>query len=120
MFKGETFHVEGYEIHMGRSSVKRGEPLIFMEGKTDGCKTKDERVIGTYMHDLFHNDAFRHYLLNDVRRKKHVLFPIERPFYRRLRNEAFDELADCVEKHVDVRTIERKMIEFQKGRYGDA
>ncbi|MBW7650646.1 cobyric acid synthase [Anoxybacillus sp. ST4] len=115
-FKGETFHVKGYEIHMGRSNVKRGEPLIFMDGKTDGCKTKDERVIGTYMHDLFHNDAFRHYLLNDVRRKKHDSSPIERPFYRQLRNEAFDELADCVEKHVAVRTIERKMIEFQRGK----
>ncbi|QAV26042.1 cobyric acid synthase CobQ [Neobacillus thermocopriae] len=119
-FQRETFHVSGYEIHMGRSIIKGGAPLISLNGKTDGCKTKDERIIGTYMHDLFHNDAFRHYLLNDVRRKKHVLFPIERPFYRRLRNEAFDELADCVEKHVDVRTIERKMIEFQKGRYGDA
>ncbi|MGG3956143.1 cobyric acid synthase [Bhargavaea massiliensis] len=120
VYKNEMFYVKGYEIHMGRSIVKQGDPLILLKGKTDGCKTKDERIIGTYMHDIFHNDAFRHYLLNDVRGKKQLSPLMERPHYRQLRAQAFDDLADCVEKHVDVKAIERKMIEFQKGRYGDA
>ncbi|WP_461201044.1 cobyric acid synthase [Anoxybacillus sp. TBDG-1] len=114
-YKNKTFHVKGYEIHMGRSIVKRGEPLILLKGKTDGCKTKDERVIGTYMHDLFHNDAFRHDLLNDIRRKKQLPPLAERPLYRQLREQAFDELADCIETYVDVKAIEQKMIAFQGG-----
>ncbi|MCG3083778.1 cobyric acid synthase [Anoxybacillus sp. LAT_35] len=117
VYKNEMFDVKGYEIHMGRSLVKQGEPLILLSGKTDGCKTKDERVIGTYMHDLFHNDMFRHHLLNSVRRKKQLSPLMERPHYRQLRAQAFDDLADCVEKHVDVKAIERKMIEFQGGEH---
>ncbi|WP_035019706.1 cobyric acid synthase [Anoxybacillus flavithermus] len=117
IYKNKTFHVKGYEIHMGRSIVKHGEPLILLNGKADGCKTKDERVIGTYMHDLFHNDMFRHHLLNSVRRKKQLSPLMERPHYRQLRAQAFDDLADCVEKHVDVKAIERKMIEFQGGEH---
>ncbi|ACJ34529.1 cobyric acid synthase [Anoxybacillus flavithermus] len=117
VYKNEMFDVKGYEIHMGRSIVKQGEPLILLSGKTDGCKTKDERVIGTYMHDLFHNDMFRHHLLNGVRRKKQLSPLMERPNYRQLRAQAFDDLADCVEKHVDVKAIERKMIEFQRGEH---
>ncbi|EPZ39505.1 MULTISPECIES: cobyric acid synthase [Anoxybacillus] len=114
-FQRETFHVSGYEIHMGRSIVKSGAPLISLNGKTDGCKTKDERIIGTYMHDLFHNDAFRHHLLNDVRRKKQLPSLPTRALYRQLRMQAFDELANCVEASVNVTTIERKMMEFQGG-----
>ncbi|CUA79335.1 cobyric acid synthase [Anoxybacillus suryakundensis] len=114
-YKNKTFHVKGYEIHMGRSIVKHGEPLILLNGKTDGCKTKDERVIGTYMHDLFHNDAFRHHLLNDMRCKKQLPPLVERPLYRQLREQAFDDLANCIETHVDVKAIEQKMIAFQGG-----
>ncbi|MCL6616279.1 MAG: cobyric acid synthase, partial [Anoxybacillus ayderensis] len=114
-FQRETFHVSGYEIHMGRSIIKSGAPLISLNGKTDGCKTKDERIIGTYMHDLFHNDAFRHHLLNDVRRKKQLPSLPKRPLYRQLRMQAFDELANWVEASVNVTTIERKMMEFQGG-----
>jgi adenosylcobyric acid synthase len=37
---------------------------------SDGCKTHQENVIGTYFHGIFHNDAFRTELLNQIRYSK--------------------------------------------------
>ena len=64
--------VEGYEIHLGdtiypESSAKR--PLFLFDGdREEGYRSKDGRLIGTYLHHLFHNDGFRHDWLNAVRR----------------------------------------------------
>jgi len=114
-FAGERFQVTGYEIHMGRSARCEGYvPLIQINGRTDGCKTEDERIFGTYFHDLFHNDTFRKHLLNETRRKKGLEPLYDRPLYRTLREQAFDRLADCVKQHVQVEMIERKMMEFQR------
>ncbi|MGX1900505.1 cobyric acid synthase [Thermolongibacillus altinsuensis] len=116
-FARDTFHVRGYEIHMGQSTALEGyRPLINMNGRMEGCKREDERVFGTYFHDLFHNDAFRERLLNEIRRKKGLEPLYGRPSYRMMREQAFDRLADHVKRHVKIEEIERKMIEFQKGR----
>ncbi|GGJ58707.1 cobyric acid synthase CobQ [Anoxybacillus voinovskiensis] len=118
LFAGESFFVTGYELHMGRSVRTGGIPFIQLPaGRTDGCKTNDERIIGTYFHDLFHNDSFRHHFLNTIRRKKGLPPLSERPSYRELREQAFHQLADCVKRTVQIERIEQKMIEFQRGNY---
>ncbi len=53
--------VEGYEIHMGRSTLG-GEPrgLFRLEdGTWDGAASSDGRVWGTYLHGVFDLPAFR-------------------------------------------------------------
>ncbi len=53
--------VEGYEIHMGRSTL-RGEPRgLFRldDGTLDGAASADGRVWGTYLHGVFDLPAFR-------------------------------------------------------------
>ncbi len=53
-----------WEKRRRREAVKG---LIETKGRTDGCKTADEKVIGTYFHGIFHNDEFRGELLNQIR-----------------------------------------------------
>nr|WP_216367751.1 cobyric acid synthase [Geobacillus sp. DSP4a] len=119
-FAGERFAVKGYEIHMGRSEPLAGYiPLIEMHGlemhrRKEGGKSEDERVMGTYFHDLFHNDAFRESLLNHLRRQKGLAPLYGRKSFRTLREEAFDRLAACVKRHVRVEEIEEKMHVFQR------
>ncbi|PJW15205.1 cobyric acid synthase CobQ [Geobacillus sp. Manikaran-105] len=111
---GERFAVQGYEIHMGRSTPLSGyAPLIEADGRHEGAKHSDERVLGTYMHDLFHNDAFRTAFLNAIRREKGA--PLHGAVSFHTRKEAmFDRLAAHVREHVDVGRIEQMMRQFQR------
>ena len=114
-FAGERFFVKGYEIHMGRSQSLDGNiPFIHVQGRAEGAKSKDERVIGTYFHDLFHNDAFREALLNKIRREKGLAPIYGRQSFRTIREQAFDRLADHVKRHVCIEEIEEKMYMFQR------
>ncbi|MED3663499.1 cobyric acid synthase [Geobacillus stearothermophilus] len=111
---GERFSVQGYEIHMGRSAPLPGyAPLIEADGRHEGAKHSDERVLGTYMHDLFHNDAFRTAFFNNIRRQKGIA-PSGVRLFRSLKEKAFDRLAAHVREHVDVGRIEQMMRQFQR------
>ncbi|EZP77437.1 cobyric acid synthase [Parageobacillus genomosp. 1] len=115
-FAGEHLLVKGYEIHMGRSQPIDGTiPFIHVQGRAEGAKSKDERVMGTYFHDLFHNDAFREALLNKIRREKGLAPIYGRQSFRTIREQAFDRLADHVKRHVRIEEIEEKMYAFRKG-----
>jgi adenosylcobyric acid synthase len=114
-FSGKRFAVKGYEIHMGRSEPLEGHiSLIEMHGRKEGGKSEDERVIGTYFHDLFHNDAFREALLNKIRFEKGLSPIYGRQSFRTIREQAFDRLADHVKRHVRIEEIEEKMYMFQR------
>ncbi|MGP7817182.1 cobyric acid synthase [Niallia sp. 01092] len=114
-FHGQTFDVKGYEIHMGETHLDgEYDALIEAANRKDGCKSKDEQIIGTYFHGIFHNDVFRETILNAIREKK-GLNPINnRVSFNQLREGAFDRLADHVRQHVKMDFIEQKMEEFQK------
>lgn len=112
-FNDQSYHVKGYEIHMGATNVSGDfSPLIQLSDSVDGCKTSDERVMGTYFHGIFHNDDFRKGYLNTIRIIK-GLMPIEdRISFNQLREEAFDLLADHVRNHVDLTFIQHEMERF--------
>jgi adenosylcobyric acid synthase len=60
--EGEAF--QGYEIHMGETESPSGSAAFSIEERSkqpcippeaDGCLSPDGKVLGTYIHGLFHN-----------------------------------------------------------------
>jgi adenosylcobyric acid synthase len=61
--------LEGYEIHHGQSeSLGEGQPLLSDAGAEAGWR--QHRVLGSYLHGLLTNDAWRGAFLNEVRRDR--------------------------------------------------
>lgn len=70
--------VTGYEIHMGRTTLKSdlaaafqltsrgGLPCAEYDGAVNACGN----VLGTYLHGIFDNDLFRRHVLNVLRAQK--------------------------------------------------
>ena len=92
--------VEGYEIHMGRTTGTTSalDPLLRLDGHEDGAVSVDGRVAGTYLHGFFANDAVRRTLLRSLGwRDEGELTPsAER------REREFDRLAEVVRAHLDL------------------
>ena len=108
--------VTGYEIHMGQTKSVGcgGTGLIRLEEYEDGILDVDRCVLGTYFHGIFHNDAFRWHLLNEIRKRKGLGALADRPLFGELRERAYDIIADTVREHVNLEWIEEKMELFQQ------
>ncbi|MGQ7279770.1 cobyric acid synthase [Brevibacillus thermoruber] len=118
-FAGRRIRLEGYEIHMGRSVFADGvSPFIRLADRADGFCDPERRVLGTYVHGLFHNDEFRWLLLDELRARKGLAPLGERPSFVALRERGFDLLADCVRRHVRLDLIEERMRAFQENGVG--
>ncbi|WP_420131391.1 cobyric acid synthase [Rhodopseudomonas sp.] len=88
--------VEGYEIHLGRSSGPDcTRPVVTIAGRPDGAISRDGRVQGTYLHGLFTNDAFRKAWLADLGIASQLAYDSQI-------ESALDALADHLEAHLDI------------------
>ena len=109
----------GYEIHMGRTEFtasafsaftireRSGVPIEF----GDGFVSADGLVMGTYIHGIFDNDAWRRSLLDALRRRKGLpdLDRSEILAYRDHKEKAYDRLAGVVREHLDLDHVYRAM-----------
>ncbi|MFP4171038.1 MAG: cobyric acid synthase [Methanomassiliicoccales archaeon] len=107
LIAGEGGEVEGYEIHMGET-VNRGEDPLFVlgegkDGREEGAISSDGRYIGTYLHGLFEQPAFRHHFLSimglgsrEVDHAKEV-------------EGSLNSLAEAVKRSVDIGAVKRIM-----------
>ncbi len=111
-------HIEGYEIHMGRtrftargvsdnSAVNGSGDADYAvhfskleDGSADGCVSGN--VFGTYIHGLFDSTDFRRALLS-VLTDSNVT--AEMRDYRAYREEQYDRLADLLRKNLDIDKI---------------
>lgn len=64
---------EGYEIHMGRTESDEGSTAFRIRERStkpcdarDGCLDTSGRVLGTYIHGLFHNQELRRGILQQI------------------------------------------------------
>lgn len=98
----------GYEIHMGKTKLganirpfarifRRGDSSVSVE---DGGVSADGRVFGTYLHGLFDNTRFREVYLNRIRYEKGM--QLRRGIQNQPQNDPFDQLAEQLEKHLDL------------------
>jgi adenosylcobyric acid synthase len=93
--------VEGYEIHLGRTSGPDClRPVVDIAGRLDGATSADGRIVGTYVHGLFGADGFRKAWLADLGRSSHLS-------YGASVEATLDALADHCEQHLDIDQIIR-------------
>ncbi len=97
---GEGIPLEGYEIHLGRTTgPDTARPFALFGNQPDGAVSADGKVFGTYLHGVFGSDAFRAAFLSrlgvsaggDSHRDK-----VER---------ALDAIAEQLERHLDCDAI---------------
>lgn len=100
--------VSGYEIHFGRTRLDEGTPgfapLFELDGAADGAADMDIRTAGTYLHNVFHNDAFRSAWLNKIRESK-GLAPRQVFSSARAKEDAYERLAETVSGSVDMEYV---------------
>ena len=100
--------VRGYEIHMGRTSgADCARPMLQIGGRQDGAISADGRVMGSYVHGIFADDAFRRAFLDDLaaRRGRFGTFGVV-DFDARV-DSVLDELARHMSDHLDMDAIGR-------------
>ena len=90
---------EGYEIHIGRTvGPDNARPFAHVDGQPEGAQSSDGRVMGSYLHGMFSNDAWRGAFLNS-------LGVTASGSYSSGVEQALDDLADHVETFLDVEGI---------------
>lgn len=99
---------QGYEIHMG--TTHGAEPaFLIMErsGKScsvgDGALDSSGRVLGTYIHGLFHNTLLRKALLKHIAFSRGFEFS---PTSAHLKAD-YDKLADVISEYLDMGLIQK-------------
>ena len=102
--------IEGYEIHLG-DTIFIGEmgkrPLFqFESNREEGFYSENGRIVGTYLHHLFHNDGWRHYWLNAIRQSMNLP---QKPKVDvgGLKEERYEVLAEEMGQHFDWERIKK-------------
>ena len=91
--------INGYEIHIGDTiGSDCSRPFAKSNGAPDGAVTVTGQIMGTYLHGLFSNNRFRQYFLKDIGAE-----PSDLDYDQEVEN-ILDELADHIEKNVDIDT----------------
>ncbi|MFG1403695.1 cobyric acid synthase [Xanthobacter sediminis] len=91
---GQAFR--GYEIHIGRTQgPDRARPFAYVGASSEGAVSADGRVVGSYLHGMFRDDAFRAAVLAGLGASSSVRYDagVE---------ATLDALAAHLEVHLDV------------------
>jgi adenosylcobyric acid synthase len=98
---------EGYEIHMGRTESGEADAAFRLRERSakpcdalDGCLDVSGRVLGTYIHGLFHNQELRRGILRQIARAKGQPLSFARDDHQR--DAEYDKLARLVRDSLDM------------------
>ncbi len=91
--------VTGFEMHMGLTEGPDRARwwLCLADGRREGARSADGRVMGTYLHGLFAADGFRDAFLRRIREDRQ-----EGVAYDALIERTLDALAGHLESHLDL------------------
>ncbi len=89
--------ISGYEIHIGRTDgPDRARPFAHVGDTPEGASSANGKVIGSYLHGMFVDDAFRSAFLSSLGGKESNLsYEVEVEM-------ALDRLADHMATHLDI------------------
>jgi adenosylcobyric acid synthase len=117
--------VQGYEIHMGRTTGEgvdhpvrvddRTDVPVSAGGEYDGAMDASGRVLGTYIHGLFHNGALRRAVLENLARAKGARLPEGAGALTS--DQEFDKLADWVRSNLKMDLV-YQMAGLSRDLYG--
>jgi adenosylcobyric acid synthase len=94
VMSGET--VTGYEIHLGTTKGPDADrPFTMIGDAPDGARSRDGRVMGTYIHGLFSDDAFRGQFLKSLGANGSALA------FEAAIEETLDSLSNHLARHLD-------------------
>lgn len=99
--------LSGYEIHLGET-IYHGPPSHFAvlhDGTHDGCASPDGRILATYLHGIFDDDAFRHAFIASARTFHALAVARVLAPWRELREASLDRLAGTVRQSLDMAQI---------------
>jgi adenosylcobyric acid synthase len=92
--------VKGYEIHLGRTEgPDRARPLFSVNGQPEGAQRADGRLMGSYLHGMFTEDAFRRAFLASLGATS------GNASYDQTVEDTLDALADHLAAHVDCEAL---------------
>jgi adenosylcobyric acid synthase len=90
--------VEGYEIHVGRTSDQQHAPFLQLESGPDGNVKHDGSVVGTYVHGLFEQAEPRHALVRALAETRGLHWSPASP----TNVDAYDDLARVLAETVSL------------------
>jgi adenosylcobyric acid synthase len=105
--------ITGYEIHMGRTTGEgvgipfrihdRSDVPVTAGTAFDGAMDASGRVLGAYIHGLFHNGELRRAVLQELARRKGVSLPLSSQ--ELVIDQEYDKLADWVRASLKMELI---------------
>ena len=108
-FSLEDAHGSGYEIHMGQTKRHAGQPLFKVRERnsiscedTDGCITRESRIMGTYIHGLFENPTITGLWLKSIGLGKVRISELEG---LEAKDKEYELLAEHFENYIDIESL---------------
>lgn len=108
-FSWQNIEGSGYEIHMGQTMRKNGEPMFRVWQRNsipcedqDGCIANGFRIMGTYIHGLFDTPGITNRWLSSIGLGN---IEVSKTHGLAARDKQYDLLADYFENHINTRDI---------------
>ncbi|MFC1668934.1 cobyric acid synthase [Spirochaetota bacterium] len=96
--------IEGYEIHMGRSSGKIKENT-FIDTENGETGILHDNIMGTYIHGIFDNSEFTRGLLNNLREDRGLPVMSGNISYGDFKEQEYDRLAQTVRQNLNMKAV---------------
>ncbi len=110
--------IEGYEIHMGKSTFGKdavpGTGIVHSNGQDvqtlDGVSNTNGNVFGTYIHGIFDNSGFLRGIVNNIRKDKGMGEDNSKTItFEQYKQGEYDRLADVVRNSLKIDMIYKIM-----------